>query len=131
MVSPNTFVFSTSLEKIWNLQYILDEKIASCAVWFWNLVFYIKGGMQAKVTILKKGDEYGEWRRLHNVELKSLYRSPNIVRVINKEIKMSRSFSQTGRRQESFQNFNRQTYWTSQRVWLLTVRSRVRLPAFA
>ena len=29
-----------------------------------------------------KGDENGEWRRLHNVELLSLYRSANIVRVI-------------------------------------------------
>ena len=27
-------------------------------------------------------DENGEWRRLHNEELNSLYRSPNIVRVI-------------------------------------------------
>ena len=27
-------------------------------------------------------DENGEWRRLHNQELHSLYRSPNIVRVI-------------------------------------------------
>ena len=27
-------------------------------------------------------DENGEWRRLHNGELHSLYRSPNIVRVI-------------------------------------------------
>ena len=27
-------------------------------------------------------DENGEWRRLHNKELHSLYRSPNIVRVI-------------------------------------------------
>ena len=26
-------------------------------------------------------DENGEWRRLHNEELHSLYRSPNIVRV--------------------------------------------------
>ena len=29
-----------------------------------------------------KRDENGEWRRLHNEELRSLYRSPNIVTVI-------------------------------------------------
>ena len=29
-----------------------------------------------------KGDENGEWRRLHNEELHSLYRSPDIVRAI-------------------------------------------------
>ena len=31
-------------------------------------------------------DENGEWRRLHNEELHSLYRSPNIVRVIKSRI---------------------------------------------
>ena len=30
----------------------------------------------------RKRDENWEWRRLHNEELHSLYRSPNIVRVI-------------------------------------------------
>ena len=29
-----------------------------------------------------KRDENGEWRRLHNQEFHSLYRSPNIVRMI-------------------------------------------------
>ena len=29
-----------------------------------------------------KRDENGEWRRLHNEELHSLHRSPNIVKVI-------------------------------------------------
>ena len=31
-------------------------------------------------------DENGEWRRLHNEELHSLYRLPNIVRVIKSNI---------------------------------------------
>ena len=31
-------------------------------------------------------DENGEWRKLHNEELHSLYRSPNIVRVIKSRI---------------------------------------------
>ena len=31
---------------------------------------------------MPKRDENGEWRRLHNEELHSLFRSPNIVRAI-------------------------------------------------
>ena len=33
-----------------------------------------------------KMDENGEWRRLHNEELHSLFRSPNIVRVTKSKI---------------------------------------------
>ena len=54
------------------------------------MVFYINGGMQAKSfenRILRrifgpKRDENGKLRGLHKEELHSLYRSPNIARVI-------------------------------------------------
>ena len=50
---------------------------------------YIKGGTQAKdirkqdfeANIGPMRDENGEWIRLHDEELHSLYHSPNIVRM--------------------------------------------------
>ena len=30
------------------MENILNDNIASCDKWLWNMVFYIKGGMQAK-----------------------------------------------------------------------------------
>ena len=41
-----------------------------------------------------KRDVNWEWRRLHNEELHSLYRSPNIFRVIRR-LRWSRSWSQS------------------------------------
>ena len=54
------------------------------------MVSYIKGGTQAKGienSILRrifgpKGDANGEWRRLHNEKLHSMYRLPNIFKAI-------------------------------------------------
>ena len=54
------------------------------------MVSYIKGEIQVKgilkhdpeANIWAQRDEIGEWRRLHNEELLTLYRSPNTVRVI-------------------------------------------------
>ena len=51
---------------------------------FWNTILRRIFGPQR--------DEIREWRRLHNEELHSLYRSPNIVRVIK-----SRRFRWAGR----------------------------------
>ena len=53
------------------------------------MVSYIKGGTHLRVfenRILRriygsKRAKNGDWRRLHNEELHSLYRSPNIVRM--------------------------------------------------
>ena len=35
-----------------------------------------------KIFVSRRGEETGEWRRLHNEELNNLYCSPNVVRVI-------------------------------------------------
>ena len=55
------------------------------------MVSCIKGGMQVRVFENRirrrifglKRDDNGEWRKLHNEELYSLYHSPNIVKVMN------------------------------------------------
>ena len=51
-------------------------------------------------------DENGEWRRLHNEELHSLYRSPNIVRVIkSRRLKWSGYVARMERGRSAFKIF--------------------------
>ena len=85
------FLWLRARIQIYSVRNIQNNNIASCAIWMWNMVSYIKGGMQAEedlktgswgVYLDPRGDENGEWRRLNNEKLHSLYHSPNIVRVI-------------------------------------------------
>ena len=89
LFSPNTFVFSTLSKNLKIKIYktiILPVVLYDCETWSLRL----REERRLRVfenKILRrifgpKRDENGEWRRLHNEELHSLYRSPNIVRVI-------------------------------------------------
>ena len=60
-----------------------DSLLLSCDRTFHIHTYYIYYINRVLRRIFgRKRDENGEWRRLHNEELHSLYRSPNIVRVI-------------------------------------------------
>ena len=43
-------------------------------------------GPKREVNICPKRDANGEWRRLHNEELHTLYGSPNIIRAIKSRV---------------------------------------------
>jgi hypothetical protein len=49
----------------------------------------------------KRDEVMGEWRKLHNEELRDMYSSPSITRIINfAEDEMSRSYSTNGSEKE-------------------------------
>ena len=51
------------------------------------------------------GSKNGEWRRLHNEELHSLYRSPNIVRIIKSiRLRLTEHIARMKEGGECFQN---------------------------
>ena len=59
---------------LWDLKWSLTRREERKLRVFENMMLRIFGPRRDEVT--------GEWRRLHNEELKDLYSSPNIVRVI-------------------------------------------------
>ena len=65
----------------------------------WSLTLSVFGNRIQRRMFGPKGNENGEWRRLHNEELHSLYRSPNIVKVIkSRRFEMGRACNQNGGR---------------------------------
>jgi hypothetical protein len=84
--SPEPSVFPSVVKKSKN-DNIQDSNFACDFVWVRNLVFDTKGGTWAEDKVLRrfgpKRDEVtGGWRKLHNEELRHLYSTPSIIRII-------------------------------------------------
>ena len=66
---------------------ILPVVLYGCESWSLTLreerrLRVFENGVLRKIFGPKRDEVTGEWRKLHNEELKGLYSSPNIVRVI-------------------------------------------------
>ena len=91
LFGPNTLVFYASKNlkiKIYKT-IILPVVLYGCETWSLTLreerrLWLFKNRVLRRMFEPKR-DENGEWRRPHNEELHSLYRSPNIVSVIKLE----------------------------------------------
>ena len=89
LFSPNTFGFRLLSKNLKIKTYktaILPVVLYGCEAW--SLILREESRIRAlENSILRrifrpKKDANGEWRRLHNEKLRSLGRSPNIVRVM-------------------------------------------------
>ena len=86
-MSYNYLYINSSLEKIKIYKtIILPVVLYGCEAWSLTLreecrLRVFENRILRRIFGTKR-DENGEWRRLHNEELHSLYRSPNIVREI-------------------------------------------------
>jgi hypothetical protein len=89
--SPEPSVFSSAIEerKNWSIK---DENFACGSVWreTWSLTLREKQKLKVfenrvlrRIFGPKRDEMTGEWRKLHNEELRDLYSSPSIIRIIN------------------------------------------------
>jgi len=58
-----------------------------------------------RIFVLDRDDVVGSWIRLQNGEPHNLYASPNIIRVINKEVEMGGACSICGRFKNAYKIF--------------------------
>ena len=89
LFSPNTLVFQT-LSKNWKIKIyktiVLPVMLYGCETWClilrkkcWLSIFENRNPRR---IFKSKTDENGKWRKLHNEDIRSLYHSPNTLRVI-------------------------------------------------
>jgi hypothetical protein len=50
----------------------------------------------------KGGEVTGEWRKLHNEELRDLYSSPSIIRIIRPRIRWARHVARMGEKRNAY-----------------------------
>jgi hypothetical protein len=50
----------------------------------------------------KRDEVTGEWRKLHNEELKDLYASPNIIQVVKSRIRWAGHVARVGERRNPY-----------------------------
>jgi hypothetical protein len=62
-----------------------------------------------RISVPKREEVVGEWRRLHNEELQNLYTSPKSIMVIQIKGEMGRTCSMQRRYEKFIQNFDHKT----------------------
>jgi hypothetical protein len=66
---------------------ILPVVLYGCGTWSLTLreeckLGFFENWLLKRIFVTRRDDVTGEWRRLHNKELYTLYSSPNVIRVI-------------------------------------------------
>ena len=94
---------------------ILPVVLYGCETWSLTLRkewwLRVIGNRNLRRIFGPKRDENGEWKRFHNEELHSLYRSPNIVRVIkSRRLRWAGHVVRMEEGRIAIQNFNREIY---------------------
>jgi hypothetical protein len=86
---PDPSVFSSVVKKLKNLYktVILSAVLYGCETWSLTLseehrLRVFENRVLRKILGPKRDEVMGEWRKLHNEELRDLFSSPSIIRII-------------------------------------------------
>jgi hypothetical protein len=87
---PEPSVFSSAAKKLKFLIYmtiVLPVVLYGCETWYLTLreehrLMVFENRVLRRIFGTKRDEVTGEWRKLHNEELRDLYSSPSIIRII-------------------------------------------------